>query len=398
MKISAIETIRCVEHPNLLLIRIESDEGVTGLGETWFGAATVEQHIHDWVAPRLLGADPRDIERHRQALRGYLGYTGSGAEARGNGAVDIALWDLAARAADVPLYNLLGGRCRESIRVYNTCAGTHYVRDAAGQGTGNFGISANDQYDDLNAFLSDAGTLAESLLDMGIGAMKIWPFDYAAEASGGHRIGADDLKSALAPFEAIRDRVGDRMDIMAELHGLWHLTPAKQIARALEPFDLMWIEDPLRLEYLENLKDLAAASSATFGVGETLSGLAEFKRLVDQAAVGLVIFDPAWSGGISEARRVAALAEAHDLPIAFHDCTGPLSLAIGAHLSVAIPNVHIQEVVRAFYYGWYGDIVTALPPLEDGMIRPPDGAGLGVDLLPDFLARKDVAIRRSTGA
>ena len=398
MKISAIETIRCAEHPNLLLIRVASDEGVTGLGETWFGAATVEQHIHDWVAPRILGADPRDIERHRQALRGYLGYTGSGAEARGNGAVDIALWDLAARAADLPLYNLLGGRCRESIRVYNTCAGTHYVRDATGQGTGNFGISANDQYDDLNAFLNDAGTLAESLLDMGIDAMKIWPFDYAAEASGSHRIGAQDLKTALAPFEAIRDRVGDRMDIMAELHGLWHLTPAKQIARALEPFDLMWIEDPLRLEYLENLKDLAAASSATFGVGETLSGLAEFQRLVDQAAVGLVIFDPAWSGGISEARRVAALAEAHDLPIAFHDCTGPLSLAIGAHLSVAVPNVHIQEVVRAFYYGWYGDIVTALPPLEDGMIRPSEGAGLGVDLLTDFLVRDDVAIRRSTDA
>lgn len=398
MKISAIETIRCTEHPNLLLVRVLSDEGVTGLGETWFGAATVEQHVHDWVAPRLLGTDPRDIERHRQALRGYLGYTGSGAEARGNGAVDIALWDLAARAADQPLYNLLGGRCRESIRVYNTCAGAHYVRDAAGQGTGNFGLSAGDKYDDLNAFLNDAGTLAESLLEMGIDAMKIWPFDYAAEAWGGHRIGAEDLKTALGPFEAIRDRVGDRMDIMAELHGLWHLTPAKRIARALEPFDLMWIEDPLRLEYLENLGDLAAASDATFGVGETLSGLAEFKRLVDQSAVGLVIFDPAWSGGISEARRVATLAEAHDLPIAFHDCTGPLSLAVGAHLSVAIPNVHIQEVVRAFYYGWYGDIVTALPPLEDGMIRPPEGAGLGLDLLPDFLARGDVAIRRSAAA
>ncbi len=398
MKISAIETVRCAEHPNLLLVGVQSDEGVTGLGGTWFGAATVEQHIHDWVAPRLLGKDPRDIEDHRQSLRGYLGYTGSGAEARGNGAVDIALWDLAARAAGLPLYHLLGGRCRESIRVYNTCAGTHYVRDAAGQGTGNFGISASDQYDDLNAFLNDAGTLAESLLDMGIDAMKIWPFDYAAEASGGHRIGAEDLKTALAPFEAIRDRVGDRMDIMAELHGLWHLTPAKQIARALESFDLVWIEDPLRLEYVESLQDLAAASSATFGVGETLSGLAEFKRLVDQSAVGLVIFDPAWSGGISEARRVATLAEAHDLPIAFHDCTGPLSLAIGAHLSVAIPNVHIQEVVRAFYYGWYADIVTALPPLEDGMIRPPDGPGLGLDLLPDFLAREDVTVRRSTGA
>ncbi len=124
---------------------------------------------------------------------------------------------------------------RSQIRTYNTCAGADYIRNTTGQNTTNFGLGSG-AYDDLNGFLTRADELALSLLDDGISAMKIWPFDGAAERSGGRFIGLDELKAALVPFERIRKAVGDRMEIMVEPARLWQLLPAMQIARALAPF------------------------------------------------------------------------------------------------------------------------------------------------------------------
>jgi L-alanine-DL-glutamate epimerase-like enolase superfamily enzyme len=186
MRITGIETIRITERPNLIWLLVHTDDGLTGLGETFFGAETVEAHVHESIAPRVIGADARAIDRLAADLVGYLGFRSTGAETRGNSTFDIALWDLWGRATGQPIAQLLGGFTRERIRTYNTCAGPIYIKDATGQRTANYGLTGGAaDYDDLNGFLHRAAELALSLLDEGITAMKIWPFDAATEKTRG---------------------------------------------------------------------------------------------------------------------------------------------------------------------------------------------------------------------
>jgi galactonate dehydratase len=396
MRITTIETIRLEEFPNLLWVHVGTDEGLNGLGETFYGPGAAEAHIHDVIAPYLVGQDPLQIDRHQAHLLGYLGFVGSSAEMRGRSAIDIALWDLWGQATAQPLHQLLGGAVRESIRVYNTCAGYRYVRSRPTQGTANFGLGETaGPYEDLDAFLNHADELAQSLLEMGITGMKIWPFDYAAEASQGQYISAADLATALGPFEKIRRAVGTRMDVMAELHSQWNRPTAIKICRALEPLQLLWVEDPVFMDHLHSLEEVARATTAPIAVGETRGGRADFRALIEMEALSTIILDLSWCGGISEARKVASIAEAWHVPVAFHDCSGPVVLAASTHLAMNVRNCFIQEMVRAFYFGWYRELVTDLPSVEHGMIRPPAAPGLGLKLLPGVLRRKDCHVRRS---
>jgi len=399
MKVTAIETVRVEQFPNLVWVQVQTDEGLAGLGETFYGAGAAEAHIHEFIAPYLLGADPLLIERHARNMVGYLGYVGSSAEMRGFSAVDMALWDLWGQATGQPVHQLLGGACREAIRVYNTCAGYRYVQKRPAQGPENFGLpegKPEGPYEDLEAFLERADELAQSLLEMGITGMKIWPFDFAAAASGGQYISTEDLKAGLEPFAKIRRAVGDRIDIMVELHAMWHLPPVKQIAAALEDFEPFWFEDPVKMDHLASIGDFAGSTFVPVATGETLGGHGQYRALLEMQAIGLCIMDLSWCGGISEARKIAAMADTWHVPVAFHDCSGPVVLAASTHMAMHVPNIYIQEMVRAFYYGWYGDLVTALPPIENGTIRPPEGPGLGLALNPDVSRRADARIRRTT--
>ncbi len=397
MKITAIETIRSAEHPNLLWVQLHTDEGLVGLGETFYGPAAAEGHIHGIIAPYLIGKDPTNIEAHQAHLTGYVGFVGASAEMRGRSAVDIALWDILGQAKGMAICDLLGGRVRETVKVYNTCAGYSYVQTKPTQGTDNFGLTAKTgQYEDLDAFLHRADELAHSLLEMDITAMKIWPLDYAAEASSGHWISPDDLKHGLEPFEKIRRAVGDRMDIACELHSLWSRPQAIKIAQALEPIKPMWVEDPVFLDQLDSLGAVARATRSPIAVGETRGGRADFKGLLDLQALSMVIMDVAWCGGVSEAKKIATMAETYHTPVAFHDCTGPVALTISTHLALNVRNCWVQEIVRAFYYGWYHRYMTELPPIDKGLITVPKGAGLGTRLQPDVVKRPGVTVKRTT--
>ena len=386
MKITAIETIRAEDFPNILWVWVHTDEGLVGLGETFLGAATVETYLHDYAAPRLLGTDPSRIDAIARDLVGYLGFRSTGAEARGNSAIDIALWDLAGKALGRPIVDLLGGRTRPFIRTYNTCAGTHYVRGPNAQRVANWGlgVGADKPLDDLNAFLTRADELAADLLDEGITAMKIWPFDPAAEKTNGTYISGPDLKSALEPFERIRKAVGERMDVMVEFHSLWQLLPAIRIAEALAPYGTFWHEDPIRMDSLSSLRRYAEHSPAPICASETLGSRWAFRDYLETGAAGVVMLDLSWCGGLSEAKKIAAMAEAWHLPVAPHDCTGPVVLAASTHLSLNAPNALVQESVRAFHRTWYRDLVTAVPPIENGAITVPEGPGLGLELHPDL--------------
>lgn len=394
MKITGLTTIRIAERPNLIWLEVQTDEGITGLGETFFGASAVEAHVHDYIAPRVIGRDPFQIDLLAADLIGYLGHRSTGVETRGNSAFDIALWDIFGQAMGQPVAQMLGGFTRQWIRTYNTCAGPEYIKQADAQATANFGLGGTD-LDDLNGFLTRADEVALSLLDEGITAMKIWPFDAAAEATRGQCISMPDLKRALDPFEKIRRAVGDRMDVMVEFHSLWQLLPAMQIAKALTPYNTFWHEDPIRMDSLSSLRRYAEVSPAPICASETLSSRFAFRDLLETGVAGVVMLDLAWCGGISEARKIAAMAEAWHLPIAPHDCTGPVVLTASTHLSLNAANALVQESVRAFYRTWYRDLVTALPEVRNGMITVPPGPGLGLRLLPDLDKGWTVTRRRS---
>ncbi len=395
--ITAVETLRLDEFPNVLWVRVHTADGLAGLGETFGGARAVEAYLHESAAPLLLGEDAANIEPLRYRLRPYVGYQAAGAEVRGNSALDIALWDLWGKRTGEPLWQLLGGRARESIETYNTCAGYAYVRGTGGQRSANWGLDALAQgpYEDLEAFLQRADELAVSLLDDGISAMKIWPFDRYAERSHGNSITPGELREGLEPFRRIREAVGERMAIMLECHSLWSLPAAVEIARAVQPYDVYWIEDPIQMTGFDALASYKAQTGARVTASETLAGRARFADLMRSGAVDVVMLDIGWVGGMSEARAIAAMAEALQLPIAPHDCTGPVVYTASTHLSVHAPNALIQESVRAFYTGWYTELVDALPAVAGGRVSPPPRAGLGVELLAERFTREDAHVHWS---
>ncbi len=400
MKIAAFETIRLGEFPNLLWVRVHTDEGLIGLGETFFGPRAAEAHIHETVAPLLLGKEALQMDRHARTLQTqYLGFSGSGAEMRAASAVDIALWDLFGQATGQPLYQCLGGLSHDRVRIYNTCAGYRYIRAEGGQKTGNWGLDpagASGPYEDLDAFLNRADELAHSLLEQGITAMKIWPFDFAAEASEGRAISSADLKQALIPFRKIRAAVGDEIDIMAELHSLWTPSAAERILNALAEFDPFWVEDPIKMINADLLASLRARTRVPICASETVATRRAFREFLQADAVDVVMLDLSWCGGLGEAKKIATLAEAWGRPVAPHDCTGPVVLTASVHLSLNCPNTLIQETVRAFTSGWYQEVLTHLPDIRDGFVYPTPRPGLGTALQPERLAAADCESRMTS--
>ena len=401
MLINKIQTIRTPDHPNLIWVKVYTDDGLFGLGETWFGAESVEADIHSRLAPLLIGQEPTRIEYIYSKMRPYIGFFGTGVEMRALSALDVALWDLHGKIKNMPLYDLLGGKTKSNINVYNTCAGPNYVSQNADVRPDNFGThkikdTKSKLYEDLEMFMDKPEDLASSLLDMGIKSMKIWPFDFAKGAATGLEISNYDLKKYIQPFERIRKAHGSNIKIKAELHGIWGLEASKKICKALEDYDMCWIEDPIWMDRLDDIPKLAMTTDQPLAGGETLGGLGQIRQLIEISDIAYPIIDVTWGGGITFAKKAAALAESHMKSIAFHDCSGPITLAVSTHLALACSNVIEQEITRGFYYGWYHELVTELPIIENGMISVSNKPGLGMDLSNDLLKKSDIMIKETT--
>lgn len=392
---AGLETIRCAVQPNVLLVRVHTADGRTGLGESFFGARAVEAYLHETVAPLLVGAPLPSPERLRRLLTGHVGFQGSGVETRGNAAIDLAAWDLLGKESGLPVATLLGGPCHDSLPVYNTCAGPAYIKSESRQSVSNWGLAEASRYDDLAGFLERPAELAKDLWDEGFRAMKVWPFDEAAERTGGMRLSQADLRAGLRVLDEIRGAAPE-MDVMVELHGLWSLHAALDLVRELERFTPYWVEDPLRADSAGSYATLQSATTVPVATGETLTGQRSFRGLLERAGIRVAIIDMGWSGGLTEARKIAALADSYDTPFAPHDCTGPVSFAACVHLAMSQPNTLVQESVRAFQHTWYRDLATGLPPVVDGRVTLTSRPGLGVELAPDLTDRPDVTARLSS--
>ncbi len=328
MKITKIETIELRRSVGVhwgtigwLWVRVHTDEGMVGIGETCPASAVEKTVVLGDLAPLLMGRDPRDIEAIWHDLLLAVQYRGwAGAEIRAISAVDIALWDLLGKSVSLPVYRLLGGKCWDSIPIYNTC------------------------YDDSYDFNTHPVELARELIAAGIKAMKIWPFDEAGRRNRGQSISLAEMEQGLTPVRKIREALGDEMQIAMEFHGYWNLPCAIQIAEALEPYRVMWLEEILPQDNLAAYATLAKKCRQPLCVSERLLTRWGFRELLENGAANIIMLDITWCGGFSEAKKIASWAETYYLPVAPHNCAGPVTHFAGWHFATATPNLgHFWE-------------------------------------------------------
>lgn len=382
MHITRIESLRLAAYPRLLLVRVHTDTGLIGVGETVDKIPGARGALHGTVAPLVLGQDPLDIEGIWRFVFDNLMYHGySGAELRALSAVELALWDLLGQHYNAPLYHLLGGRVREWIPTYNTCIGTPAV----------------DDYRPWHDPDGDAGKLAQSLLADGIHALKIWPFDPYSERSLGQSLRLADIEAALRPIKQIRETVGNQVEIGIECHFRWNRASAERLARALEPYNILFLEDPLAAVYPDEIKALSQSIRIPIVGSELLMTRWQVREWLEKHVSQFLMTDPVWNGGIAETRKIANMTEAFGTPLILHNVAGPFCHAAALHLGSHIPNLAFMESVRAFYRAYFAELSDYTPCIEDGHFAVPQGPGLGVHLREEVLARSDLSLEVSEG-
>jgi len=185
------------------------------------------------------------------------------------------------------------------------------------------------------------------------------------------------------------------MEIAIEGHARWNLTEAAKIARALEPFNILWLEEIIPPDNLQSYSRLKAETTIPLCVSERLMTRFGFRQIVEQNAADIIMPDLAWTGGISETRKICALADTYYLPVTLHDTIGPVAMWAAAHMMLHIPNALMMETVRSYYLGWYNEIVTDPLPVSDGMLSLPEKPGLGTTLREEILSRSDAHVESS---
>jgi len=372
MKITAIESLQWAEYPRLLVVRVHTDSGIIGIGETVDKVHGSKGALHGTIAPLVLGQDPLDIEGLWRFVMDNIMYHGyAGAETRALSAVEVALWDIMGKHYGAPLYHLLGGKTRSEIPTYNTCIGFGDIQD-------------------YQAWHDDAGKLAQSLLDDGISAMKIWPFDKYSERSFGQYISQADVEDGLKAVRQIRDQVGDAMEIGIECHFRWNRVSMERIARALEPYNILFLEDAMAPVYPDEIKALSQRTSIPIIGSELLMTRWQVREWLEKHVSQILMTDPVWNGGIAETRRIANLAETFGIPLVLHNVAGPICHAVCMHLAAHIPNLYFVESVRAFYKSYFNVLSDFVPQITDGYLDIPNGHGLGVNLRTEILERADL--------
>jgi len=344
---------------NWVFVRIETDvAGLVGWGEASLEVKTrsVVGAIDDF-APLLLGQDPRRIEHLWQALYRQQYFRGGPVELSALSGIDIALWDILGKELGVPVWRLLGGRVRDWVRFYDHLGG-----------------GASDVvYADLRP--EEAAERAQESVAAGFDALKILAVPRARAIDGDAA-----LHTAVRSMEAVRSAVGPDVDVMVDLHGRTSAVMAIQFGQALAPYRPWWLEEPVSPDDLDGLVRVAdALPGIPIAAGERLGARWSFRQLFERGAVAVAQPDVCHSGGISELRRIGALAEAYGIAMAPHNPLGPIATMANLHLALATPNHLIQEVMRADV-PWRDAVVPGVTAIERGRAAPPEAPGIGVEV------------------
>jgi len=408
-RITALETL--IPHdvmPGLLLLRIHTDgesvgvKPLIGHGETYYIPTAAAAVIHDFMAPRLLGADALAIESHWRFLyERCTAFGGTGAELRALSAVDLALWDIAGQSAGQPVWRLLGGPVRDAIPVYNSSGGPFYGRTnrsvpGASGWPGHGDAGQPGPLEDNWASMNTPADLAEELIGLGYRGMKLWSFDAVYRRQGGHYLTQQDIDEGLAPFRAIRERVGDGIELMLDGHGFFSLAASTRIALAMEEVRPLWMEDVLRPDSIQTMSLFRSRINVPIAVSEMLITADQYRQALESGAADYIMIDPTWVGGISATRRIAELAAIHNVPVLMHDCTGPFTLLSGVNITASVPGVAMQETVRAHLATLYPALIDQQIAVTNGTLPLPERPGLGARWLPELFVASHPGYRKSS--
>ncbi len=349
MKITQVQTF-VVGNPwkNWLFVKVHTDEGLAGVGEATSGMSTKPHEAAVQELSRfVIGEDPLQPEALWQKI-----YKGQFLRVDvAMNAIEIACWDILGKSLNRPLWQVLGGKLRPRLRVY-----------------------ANGWYQGPRdpAFFAEAAAKVKA---MGYTALKFDPF------GGAYRfLDSAEEKRSLAIVRAVREAVGEGMDLCIEGHDRFGVSTAIRIGTQLEEFRPMWFETPVMSTDIAATVEVARAIRVPVATGERFSRLSQFLELLGCRAVDIVQPETLRIGGVSGARKAAAIAEAAEAFVALHQAQSPLNTAINAHINASLPNFLIQECFDDFLAPWSRDIIRGVPRVKDGYLQPSDAPGIGVEL------------------
>lgn len=363
MKITGYETFKVP--PRWLFLKIDTDEGIVGWGEPVIEgrAATVETAVHELMT-YLIGKDPLRIEDHWNVM--YRGgfYRGGPILMSAIAGIDQALWDIKGKYHQAPVHELMGGACRDSIRVYSWIGGDRP---------------------------SDVAKAAKEVVDQGFTAIKMNATEELQYIDSFAKV-----EAVIERVASIREAIGKHIGIGIDFHGRVHKPMAKLLAKELEPYHPMFIEEPVLPQNNESLRDLAHLTSIPIATGERMFSKWDFKTLLADGYVDIIQPDLSHAGGITECKKIAAMAEAYDVALAPHCPLGPIALAACLQVDATAHNAFIQEQSLGIHYNQGSDLLDYLvdPSVfhyEEGYVKIPQGPGLGIEINEEHV-RKMAAI------
>lgn len=361
MKITKVSTY--LVRPRWGFVKIETDEGVCGWGEAVLeGHARTVLSCVEEMKDYLLGADPSRIEDIWTVLYRAGFYRGGGVLMSAISGIDQALWDIKGKVFRAPVYELLGGACRQKMRVYSWVGGDRPA---------------------------DVGAAANQKKDEGFTAVKMNATEELQMIDS-----YDKIDAVLERVAAIRESCGKYFGIAIDFHGRVHKPMAKVLAKKLEEFDPMFLEEPVLCENMENFREIAAACNVPIATGERLFSKWDFKRLLQAGGVDIIQPDLSHAGGITEVKKIAAMAEAYDVALAPHCPLGPIALAACLNVDAVSYNAVIQEQSIGIHYNVGKSVLDYVKNQEDfvftdGFVQLPVRPGLGVDVREELVEEEN---------
>ena len=363
MKITNVKATTLKGYKDWNFVRIETGEGIMGLGEAHPGEGITDVIVKR-LKPLLVGKDPLNVEPlYHHMIGRTIGQSVGGTMLGAIGGVETALWDLAGKALSVPIYQLLGGKYRDRLRLY------------ADVGRGSGGIDTPQAW---------AQRAREGVAD-GYQAIK-FDIDHSADELQhdpvNRGLSLAELNKMTALVAAVREAIGDDIDVCIDCHGLYNVRDVLLLAQRLEPFNLMFLEDPVPPENIDAMGKVTASTSIPICTGEWVHRRDGFRRLIQEQACDMLHVDVSATGGILEAKKIADLADLYYMPFAVHNIVSPLGMVAAAHVSAAVRNFHSMELpYHADQVSWRWELVQSKETLiQDGQFVVPDGPGFGVEL------------------
>lgn len=361
MKISGVNTyVLGTPWRNLTIVEVQTDEGITGLGEVRMLQHTdaLLGYLAEALPSHVIGFDPFDVEglvlrmtRHDYARPGEIAMSALAI-------LEIACWDIKGKALGLPVHKLLGGPVRDKIKAY-----------------------ANGWYQ-VERTPEEFHAAARAVVDRGYRALKLDPF-----GAGMFELDSEETARSLSLVEAVRDAVGPDVEILIEMHGRFNPSTAIRMANRLSKYDPSWIEEPVPPENLRALAKVAAHTDIPIATGERMHTRYDYRELFELQCADILQTDITHSGGLLEAKKLAGAAETHYMLMAPHNVGGPISTAANLHLAASTVNFKIQENFNDFADSYVKSCEIGVPEVVDGYFPIPTAPGLGVSLDQEELAR-----------